>query len=110
MSINWPHVEPAPALLTLPPGAASLDEADAAIELWEHYSRKTLDPTQRLAVYVMMAQDASGRWAAATTGREMSRQNGKGDEVEVVELWVWLQTAKQVRLTPADSPVNGWDS
>ena len=36
---------------------------------------------------VMMAQAADGRWAAATTGREMPRQNGKGDEVEVPELW-----------------------
>ncbi len=103
MSINWPHVEPAPALLTLPPGAVSLDEADAAIELWEHYSRKTLDPTQRLAVYVMMAQDASGRWAAATTGREMSRQNGKGDEVEVVELWGLVQRSEAILHTIHDA-------
>lgn len=104
MSINW-HLdaEPAPALLVLPPGAASLDEAHAAIELWEHYSRKTLDPTQRLAVEVMMAQSADGRWAAQTTGREMPRQNGKNDEVEVVELWGLVQRGEAILHTVHDA-------
>lgn len=71
----------------MPPAAASLDEAYEAIELWEWYSGKTLDPAQRLSVCVMMAQRDNGMWAARTTGREMPRQNGKGDELEVVELW-----------------------
>ena len=96
MSINWQlDVEPAPAILVLPPAADSLDEAHAAIELWEHYSRKTLDPAQRLTVEVMMAT-AGGRWAAATTGREMPRQNGKGDELEVVELWGLTQRSEAI--------------
>ncbi len=61
---NWLHdAEPAPAILVLPDVAASLDEADAACELWEHYSGKTLDPTQRLTVQVMLAQDDAGRLA-----------------------------------------------
>lgn len=71
----------------LPPDAESLDEAHAAIDLWQFYSGKTLDPTQRLAVEVMLATRDDGTWAAATTGREMPRQNGKGDEIEVVEFW-----------------------
>lgn len=104
MSISWLlDVEPAPALLVLPPAAASLDEAHAAIELWEHYSRKTLDPSQRLTVEVMMAQDASGGWAAATTGREMPRQNGKGDEIEVVELWGLVQRGEAILHTVHDA-------
>jgi len=86
--MNWQSdAKPAPTLLVLPPAAASLDEAHGAIEQWEHYSHKTLDPPQRLAVEIMMAEASSGRWAARTTGREMPRQNGKGDEVEVVEFW-----------------------
>ena len=80
-------VEPAPGILVLPPAAASLDEAHEAIAQWEYYSGKTLDPSQRLAVEVMMAETADQRWAARTTGREMSRQNGKGDELEVPEFW-----------------------
>lgn len=87
----------------LPPAAESLDEAHAAIELWEHYSRKTLDPTQRLTVEVMMAQAAGGLWAAATTGREMPRQNGKGDEVEVVELWGLVQRGEAILHTVHDA-------
>jgi hypothetical protein len=90
------NVEPRPALLVLPPAAASLDEAHGAIELWEYYSHKTLDPPQRLAVEVMMAESSSGRWAARTTGREMPRQNGKGDEVEVVELWGLTQRGEAI--------------
>lgn len=102
--MSWPlDVEPAPRLLVLPPAAADLGEAEAAIELWEHYSRKTLDATQRLVVYVMMAQAADGRWAARTTGREMPRQNGKGDEIEVVELWGLVQRGEAILHTVHDA-------
>jgi hypothetical protein len=104
LPITWQSdAEPRPALLVLPPAAASLDEAHAAIELWEHYSCKTLDPTQKLAVEVMMAQRSDERWAAATTGREMPRQNGKGDEVEVVELWGLVQRAETILHTIHDA-------
>lgn len=95
--MKWQHdVDPRPALLVLPPAAASLDEAHGAIELWEHYSGKTLDPPQRLAVEVMMAETKAGRWAARTTGREMPRQNGKGDELEVVEFWGLTQRGEAI--------------
>jgi hypothetical protein len=104
LSINWHlDVEPAPAILVLPPAAESLDEANAAIELWEHYSGKKLDPTQRLTVQVMMAQKSDGTWAAATTGREMPRQNGKGDEVEVPELWGLVQRSEAILHTVHDA-------
>lgn len=103
MSISWQLAEPAPQMLVLPPGVASLDEAHAAIELWEHYSGKTADPTQRLVVEVMMCQTAEGRWAAATTGREMPRQNGKGDEVEIVELWGLVQRGEAIMHTVHDA-------
>lgn len=104
MSINWQlDVQPAPAILVLPLAVESLDEAHAAIELWEHYSGKTLDPTQRLVVEVMMAQTGGGRWAASTTGREMPRQNGKGDEIEVVELWGLAQRAEAILHTVHDA-------
>jgi hypothetical protein len=97
LSISW-HLDGTPSLglLVLPPAAVSLDEAHAAIELWEHYTGKTLDAAQRLTVEVMMAQDVNGNWAASTTGREMARQNGKGDEVEVVELWGLVQRSEAI--------------
>jgi hypothetical protein len=106
LSISWQlDAEPAPALLVLPPAADSLDEAHAAIELWEYYSGKTLDPTQCLTVEVMMAQAADGGWAARTTGREMPRQNGKGDEIEVVELWGLVQRAEAILHTIHDAAI-----
>lgn len=101
MSISWQPVE-APLLVT-PPDVASLDEAHAAIELWEHYSRKRLDLSQRLVVEVLMAQNADGRWAASTTGREMVRQNGKGDEIEVVEVWGLVQRGEAILHTVHDA-------
>ena len=102
--MNWRlDATPAPRLLVLPPGAASLDEAHAAIELWEHYSGKTLDATQVLSVEVMMAESSAGRWAASTTGREMPRQNGKGDEIEVPELWGLVMRAEAILHTVHDA-------
>ena len=104
MSISWlTDAKPAPTILVLPVDAASLDEANAAIELWEHYSRKTADPCQRLTVQVMMAQRSDGMWAAGTTGREMPRQNGKGDELEIVELWGLVQRAESILHTIHDA-------
>jgi hypothetical protein len=104
LSICWlPDVKPAPAILVRPGGAASLDEAEAAIELWEHYSRKKLDPAQRQTVEVIMATDTAGRWAASTTGRCEPRQNGKGDEIEVVELHGLVQRAEAILHTVHDA-------
>lgn len=95
--MNWQPVEsPKPALLVRPRGAVSLDEAHLAIEQWEFYSRKTLDPGQRAAVELMMAENRKGRWAARTTGLSEPRQNGKGDVIEVVESWGLLQRAEAI--------------
>lgn len=96
-------MHPAPQLLVLPEAVASLDEAHAAIELWEFYSGKRLDPTQRLTVEVMMACRDDGRWAAMTTGREMPRQNGKGDEIEVPEFWGLVKLGEAIMHTVHDA-------
>jgi hypothetical protein len=102
--MNWLlDADPRPAILVLPPGAVSLDEAEAAIELWEFYKRRTLDPAQRLAVQLMMATNEDGLWAASTTGHEVSRQNGKGDEIEVPELWGLTQRAERILHTVHDA-------
>jgi hypothetical protein len=87
-----------------PRGAVSLDEAQEAIELWEFYSHKQLDEGQRLAVELMLAEDAAGRWAARTTGRAMPRQSGKGDEIEVVEAWGLLQRGEAIVHTAHEIP------
>jgi hypothetical protein len=89
--------------MVLPAGDVSLDEADAAIELWEHYKRRELDLGQRLDVYVMMATRPDGLWAADVTGHEKPRQNGKGDSIEVVELWDLTQRAARILHTIHDA-------
>lgn len=104
MSINWLSAEPTPAIVAHPPGASSLDEAHAAIEQWEHYSGKVLDGAQRLAVEHMMAEKPGGVWAARTTGRAVPRQNGKGDEIEVVEAWDLTQRAAPIVHTAHEIP------
>jgi len=50
-----------------------------------------------------MATDAGGRWAASTTGRCEPRQNGKGDEIEVVELHGLVQRAESILHTVHDA-------
>jgi hypothetical protein len=104
LSIKWlSDVDPRPGILVRPGAGVSLDEAEAAIEVWEYYSRKTLDPAQRQTVEVIMATDRAGRWAASTTGRCMPRQNGKGDEIEVVELHGLVQRAEAILHTVHDA-------
>lgn len=98
-------MQPSPQLLVLPEAAVSLDEANAAIDLWEYYSKKKLDSTQRLTVEVMMACSADGRWAAMTTGREMPRQNGKGDEIEVPEFWGLIKLHEAILHTVHDAVI-----
>jgi hypothetical protein len=101
--MNWQLSVPTPALLVVP-AAVSLDDAHSAIELWEYYSRKVLDSSQRLAVELMLAEGADGRWAARTTGRTEPRQNGKGDEIEVVEAWGLLQRDEWIYHTAHEIP------
>ena len=104
---SWLSVDnPAPALLVHPRDAVSLDEANEAIEQWEFYSGKHLDPAQRLSVQMMMAENKVGRWAARTTGRAMPRQNGKGDEIEVVEAWGLLQRGEAIVHTAHEIPTS----
>ena len=104
MSISWPTAEsPIPSLVALPVGVASLDEADAAVELWEHYKGRRLDDGQRLDVAVMLATRSDGLWAAAVTGHEKPRQSGKGDSIEVVEFWGLTQRAERILHTIHDA-------
>jgi hypothetical protein len=102
--MNWQRSEPVPALCVHPPGVVSLDEAHAAIEQWEHYSHRVLDGAQRLAVEHMMGENGQGRWAARSTGRTVSRQNGKGDELEVVEAWCLTQRGEAIVHTAHEIP------
>jgi hypothetical protein len=52
----------------------------------------------------MLAVRADGMWAARTTGRAEPRQNGKGDELEVVEAWDLTQRAAPIVHTAHEIP------
>lgn len=104
LSMSWQPSDPRPALCVRPPDAVSLEEAHSAIRLWEGYSGKSLDSAQRLAVELMMAETSDGRWAAQTTGRAVSRQNGKGDEIEVVEAWGLIARGEWIIHTTHEEP------
>jgi hypothetical protein len=101
---NWQKSDPRPSLLVHPPGDVNLGYAHEAIEQWERYSRKTLDSAQRLAVELMMAVGPDGRWAARTTARSEPRQNGKGDELEVVEAWALTRGSEWIVHTAHEIP------
>ena len=50
-----------------------------------------LDPWQIDAVFDLLGEDASGRWAATSGGLICPRQNGKGSIIEALELaWMFL--------------------
>lgn len=97
-------MKPRPALLVPPRDAATLDDAHEAIEQWEFYSRKTLRPDQRRAVEHMMARKKSGHWAARSTFRAEARQNGKGEETEVVEFFGVTQLGEAIVHTAHEIP------
>lgn len=89
--------------MALPTDAASLDEAEAAIEQWEFYRGRTLDEGQRLDVSVMLATRDDGLWAASVTGHEKPRQSGKGDSIECVEFWGLTQRSERILHTIHDA-------
>jgi hypothetical protein len=65
-----------------------------------------LDEPQKLSVEHMLATRADHMWAARTTGRAEPRQNGKGEEIEVVEAWDLTQRAAMIVHTAHEIPTS----
>lgn len=82
-----PHVEllgdQTPRVVTAPPATASA--GPEAVEL-AAAAGLVLDPWQRLAVEVILAERPDGRWAAFEAALLVARQDGKGAVLETVEL------------------------
>lgn len=74
-----------PRVLHSPEGAASSVAADEAIELAEAYG-PPLDEAQKIVLRAGLGTTAGGLWAAALVAHMVSRQNGKGDEIQAREL------------------------
>lgn len=75
-----------PQISHLPADVHSLDVAEECIELAEAYGPE-LDEAQRITLRSWMGTRTDGVWAARTVAHAMSRQNGKGDEIQWRELW-----------------------
>ena len=87
----------------LAPRARSLDDAADAVELASKYGL-TPDPWQEDVLEDWLGRQSSGRWAAATCGLAVPRQNGKNGVIEMRELFgmvllgeKFLHTAHEVK-------------
>ncbi len=73
-----------PRLLTLPPSAVG-SLADDAFALWDLTGRR-LDPWQVLSCESIFAVDSAEHWACSEFGELVSRQQGKGEILQVYDL------------------------
>lgn len=73
-----------PRLLVAPP-SASLEAGLELIDLCDSVGME-LDPFQKLALVEICAEARPGKWAAMETVGEVCRQNGKGFEIEALQL------------------------
>jgi len=84
-----------PQILHEPADVHSLVDANEAIELGEAYGPK-LDEAQKITLRTWMGTRKDGTWAAFQAGHAMSRQNGKGDELQVRELFGLTQLGESI--------------
>jgi hypothetical protein len=84
-----------PQILHEPADVHSLVEADEAIELAEAYGPR-LDESQKITLRTWMGTRKDGTWAAFQASHAMSRQNGKGDELQARELFGLTQLGESI--------------
>ncbi len=84
-----------PQILHEPADVHSLVEADEAIELAEAYG-PWLDESQKITLRTWMGTRKDGTWAAFQASHAMSRQNGKGDELQARELFGLTQLGESI--------------
>lgn len=75
-----------PQIQHLPADVHSLAVAEECIELAEAYGPR-LDESQKITLRAWMGTRADGTWSARDCVHAMSRQNGKGDELQARELY-----------------------
>lgn len=90
-------------LLHMPDGVASLDAAEECLELAERYGHRR-DDSQKITLQAWMGTQANGKWAAEIAAHAMSRQNGKGDEIEDRELYGLLVLGEAIVHTAHEVP------
>lgn len=92
-----------PQILLEPIDVDSHVEAEEAIELAEAYGM-TPDDHQKICLYSAMGTRADGRWAASQVGDCESRQNGKGDKIQIRELHGMVNRGEPIIHTAHEYP------
>ena len=73
-----------PRVLTIPPSAVD-SRVEDALALWDLTGRR-LDPWQETDLEALLAVDEDDEWAASESGLLVSRQQGKGEILQVFDL------------------------
>lgn len=89
-----------PSIQHLPSGVVSHDAAEASIELAEA-AGLFLDESQQHTIRAWMGERADGSWAAFECAHIMSRQNGKGAELQVRQLGGLFVLGEQLQIHTA---------
>lgn len=107
--MNLPNVAlvgtQSPQILLEPQSIASRQEAEDCIEFSEAYG-PPLDESQKITLNAWMGTRADGKWAAATCAHAMSRQNGKGDEIESRESYGLVVLGERIIHTSHEVPTS----
>jgi hypothetical protein len=94
-----------PQILLEPRSIASRQEADDCIEFTEAYGFP-LDEAQKITLNAWMGTRADGKWAASSACHAMSRQNGKGDEIEAREAYGLVVLGERIIHTSHEVPTS----
>ncbi len=94
-----------PQILLEPRSIASRQEADDCIEFTEAYGYP-LDEAQKITLNAWMGTRADGKWAASSACHAMSRQNGKGDEIEAREAYGLVVLGERIIHTAHEVPTS----
>lgn len=94
-----------PQILLEPQSIASRAEAEDCIEFSEAYGYP-LDDAQKITLNAWMGTREDGKWAASTCAHAMSRQNGKGDEIEAREAYGLVVLGERIIHTSHEVPTS----
>ena len=92
-----------PQIQHLPADVHSLAAAEDSVELAEAYG-PPLDEAQKITLRAWMGTRSDGTWSASTACHAVARQNGKGDELQVRELFGLTQLGETIIHTAHEVP------
>ena len=94
-----------PQIRVVPHDTESLQEAEDCIEFAETYG-PARDESQKITLRAWLGTRADGRWSAPRIAHAMSRQNGKGDEIEDREAYGLAMLGERIIHTSHEVPTS----